>query len=673
MKNEAPVAKRKEHYTNYHKNKVIDPYFWLKEKENPEVLEHLKKENLFFEKRTKKYKKDSIKIFSEIKKRIPKADDDVPIIRGRGEFYSRYVKGKQYIQYCKKVGSKIEVLVDFNKMTKAGSYLLVGEIEVSPDGKYLAYSIDRTGDEVCDLVIISTDSKKVISKLKMTSGDFAWSNINILYYTTLDGHLRPDKVWRHILGEKQENDKSIFHEKDKKFFVRVQASSSKKFLIISSGEMVSSYSAYILIDDKNAKPVIFKKLIDNVEYTLDHGIDGFYILTNEKALNFKILKCGENKTAQGNWKLVVGHSFKVHILGFTLSENFLCIFERSRGLPQAHIVDVKTNKDHFVKFPEKAYNMSFRGTTFNFNENKIRINYSSPICPKTIFDYDLKTRKKVLRKKDKINNFRPDKYQVEYVFVNGHDEIKIPLCIVYKKGFKKNGKAPTILYGYGAYGSTIGYNFSSSLVSLLDRGFAYAYAGIRGGADLGRKWYEEGKFLKKKNTFKDFISCSEYLIKKKYTSSEHLAARGGSAGGLLVGAVANMRPDLYKVICAHVPFVDLINTMFDDSLPLTKLEYKEWGNPHEKKYFDYMKTYSPYDNIYECDYPNVYVTAGLNDQRVTYWEPAKWVQKLRDFNSGNNEVLLKINMGGGHFGKSGRFNSLKEIAEEYGYLVSKLK
>lgn len=672
MKNSAPVAKRKEYYTNYQKEKVLDPYFWLREKENPEVLKHLKNENKFFEKNVKPYKKIATKVFNELKKRIPKADDSVPIKRGDSEYFSRYVQGKQYIQFCKLTGKKIEVLVDFNKLVKKDGYLSTHDISVSPDGKFLAYSVDTTGDEICDIVIMDTSTKRVISHLKKTSGDITWSNIDILFYTTFDGHIRPDKVWRHVLGKKQTKDECIFHEKDQKFFVSAQASGSRKFLIISSGEQVSSYAAYMLLDDKKSKPAIFKKLKNNIEYSIDHGSDGFYIHTNEKALNFKIYKCIENNTTQKNWKLVLAHSDKVHCIHIELTDKFLCVFERSNGLPKARIINIKTNKSYFVKFPDLAYNMSFNTSVFDFKENKIRINYASPISPKSVFDYDLQTKKQVLRKTDKVKNFKPKSYHVEYVFVTGQDKVKIPLCIIYKKGLKKNGLAPTVLYGYGSYGATIGYNFSSSLVSLLDRGFVYAYAGIRGGAELGRKWYEEGKFLKKKNTFKDFISCSEYLIQKKYTSPNHLAARGGSAGGLLVGAVANMRPDLYKVICAHVPFVDVINTMFDDSLPLTQTEYKEWGNPHDKKYYNYMKSYSPYDNVHECAYPCMYITAGLNDQRVTYWEPAKWAQKLRDFNIGDNEILLKVNMGEGHFGKSGRFNSLKEVAEEYSYLIGQL-
>lgn len=672
MKNTPPNATKKEHYTNYHKEKNLDPYFWLKEKENPEVLMHLKEENAFFEKRVKPYKKIAAKVFGELKNRIPKEDASVPVTRGGAEFFSRYVKGKQYIQYCKKTAKKIEILVDFNKMVKANGYLSTGQISVSPDGKYLAYSIDKTGNEICDLFVIDTTSKKIVSHLKKTSGVFVWSNTDILYYTTFDGHIRPDKVWRHFLGDKQIKDQMIFQEKDQKFFVYIQVSGSKKFLLISIGEQVSSYAAYLPIDDRKAKPVIFKKLKNNVEYGIDHGADGFYIITNEKAHNFKVYKCPENKTEQKNWKLVLAHSDKVHIIYFELTEKFLCVFERSNGLPNARILNLKTNKSYLVKFPELAYNMSFNASAFEFSENKIRINYASPISPRSIFDYDLVKKTKILRKIDKIKNFKSEKYHVEYVFVPGHDKTKIPFCIIHKKGLKKNGKAPTVIYGYGSYGSTIGYNFSSPLISLLDRGFVFAYAGIRGGSELGRKWYEDGKFLKKHNTFKDFISCSEYLVKKKYTSPKHLAAMGGSAGGLLVGAVANLRPDLYNVICAHVPFVDVINTMFDDTLPLTQVEYKEWGNPHDKKFYNYMKSYSPYDNVHDCEYPNMYITSGLNDQRVTYWEPAKWAQKLRDFNSGTSEVLLKVNMGEGHFGKSGRFNSLKEVAEEYSYLIGKL-
>ncbi len=672
MKKIAPNAEKKVFYTNYHKEKVLDPYFWLREKENPKVIDHLKKENTYFQSKLKPLKKESAKIFKELKKRIPKRDDSVPVKVGSCEFYSRFVEGKEYIQYCKKVGKKIDVLVDFNKFVKKNGYLTVNRIEVSPSGEFLAYSFDQSGDEVCEIIIMATNTKKIISHIKETSGQFAWSTSDLFYYTSLDGHIRQDKVWVHRLGEKQKKDKCIFQEKNQKFFMSIAASASKKFLIISSGESETSYSAFVPLNDHLGKVRIFKAKKEGVLYDIDHGHDSFYIQTNEKALNFKIYKCPETEIAPKKWKLIVAHKKDVQILHFQLTEKYLCIAQRSQGLPKARIINVQNNKSYVIKFPDIAYNMNFQASVFHYSENKIRINYSSPICPRIIYDFDLDTQKKVERKKDIVHGFIGGDYKIEYVFVTGHDKVKIPLCIFYKKGLKKNSKAPTVLYGYGSYGSTIGYNFSAALVSLLDRGFVFAYAGIRGGTELGRQWYEDGKYLKKKNTFKDFISCAEYLIKNKYTSSDYLAAKGASAGGLLMGAVTNMRPDLFKIICAHVPFVDLINTMFDDSLPLTQTEYKEWGNPHDKKFFRYMKSYSPYDNVHNAHYPNMYITAGLNDQRVTYWEPAKWALKLRDFNLSQNDVILKINMGGGHFGKSGRFNSLKEAADEYSYLLSKL-
>ena len=671
MKNQAPKAQKIEHYTNYHKEKVLDPYFWLREREDPKVIAHLMKENIYFDKKLKPYKKVASTIFKEIKARIPKVDEDVPVIRGESEYFYRYLEGKQYIQYCKKTGHKIEVLVDFNTIVKKGGYLNVSSIAVSFDGKYLAYAFDKTGDEICDLIVIETKTKKIISNLKKTSGFFSWSTTDLLFYTTYDGHIRQDKVWRHKLGQKQTSDECIFHEKDQKFFIGIQSSASKKYLIISSSEKSTSYCAFVSLNETDAKVAIFKKKKEAVLYRIDHCEEGFYIRTNEKAINFKIYKCNEDKRNYKNWKLVVAHNPEVQILYFELTKKFLCLLERSKGLPKARIIDIKTQKSYIVKFPDLAYNMSFVTTPFLGSENKIRITYSSPISPRTVYDYDLKTKKKIVRKVDKVKGFKSSNYKVEYVFVTGHDKVKIPLCIFYKKGFKKNGKAPAVIYGYGSYGMTVGYNFSYGLVSLLDRGFIYAYAGIRGGTEMGRKWYEEGKYLKKKNTFKDFISCTEYLIDKKYTSPQKLAAKGGSAGGLLMGAITNMRPDLYKVICAHVPFVDLVNTMFDNTLPLTLTEYKEWGDPNVKKYYNYMKSYSPYDNIQECTFPNMYITAGLNDQRVTYWEPTKWAQKIRDFNIGPNDVILKINMGGGHFGKSGRFNSLQESADEFSYLVGK--
>lgn len=667
----APRAEKKAHSFTKHNLEINDPYFWLREKENPEVIRILEQENEHFEHKLKGVSKDKNKIFKELKSRILENDDTVPYKRGEFEYFYRFKKGQQYSIFCQIYKKKTRVLVDFNKLVAKDGYLRVGNIDVSADGRYLAYTIDTDGSELFDLVVTDLKTNKEISRIKKTHDQFEWSNIDMLYYMTLDGHLRPDKVWRHILGN-EIPDQCIFEEKDKRFFVNVEVSASKKYLIISAGEQISSYASVMELDNLEDLPTLFKPHKEKVEYAIDHIHDSFYIHTNEKATNFKIMTCSDTKWATKNWKNFVAHNEKVLITSMVLSNSSLVCFERSGGLPKIRVINLSNKKSYYVKFMDEAYSF-FPMPSFEAEDDKIRIAYSSFIRPKTIIDIELKTKKQKIRKQDKIKGFDPKKYKVEFVFATSHDKKKIPMCIVYKKGLKKNGTNPGFIYSYGSYGSSIPHAFRSSLISLFDRGFVYANVGVRGSSDMGREWYETGKFLKKKNTFLDFISATEYLVKKKYISKDKIAAEGASAGGMLMGAITNMRPDLYKVIFAHVPFVDVINTMFDTSLPLTTVEFNEWGNPEEKKFFNYMRSYSPYDNVGENYFPNMYVTAGLNDQRVTYWEPMKWVQKLRDFNLSENDILLKVNMGEGHFGKSGRYSSLMELAEQYAYLIEKMK
>lgn len=665
-----PRAERKISKFKIHGEQLQDPYGWLKEKKNPKVLNILKNENKHFEVKISKYKSTTKQIFQELKKRIPEAEDTVPYKRGDLEFFYRYKKGAQYFQYCCIQNKKAKVLLDLNKLVGKSGYLSTGEIAASRDGKYLAYAIDTKGSELYDLVIVDIKSKKEVSRIKNTSGDFVWSNIHMIYYMTIDGHLRADKAWRHIIGETKK-DQCIFTEKEKNIFSGLQLSSSRKYLIIGSGEKTSSYASFVEVDSKDQKATTFLKRKDKIEYSIDHIHDSFFIKTNEKAVNFNILMCHESTIDKKNWKVIVSHNSKILIEGFTLTASCLVVYERSGGLPKIRVFELFGKKSYYVTFLDSAYIYRPMGS-FEFEDDKLRISYSSLIRPETIIDIDLLTQKQKIRKIKKIKDFDSKKYKLEFVFVDSHDKKKIPMCIVYRKNIKIDGQNPGFVYSYGSYGHSMQPSFDASLISLMDRGFVFASVGIRGGSDMGRSWYEGGKFLNKKNTFSDFISATEHLVKAKYISKDKIAAEGASAGGMLMGAITNMRPDLYKIICAHVPFVDVLNTMFDTSLPLTTTEYNEWGNPNLKKFFKYMKSYSPYDNVTDNFFPHMYVTAGLNDQRVTYWEPAKWVQKLRDHNLGDNDVLLKVNMGEGHFGKSGRYNSIMETAEQYAYMVHKI-
>lgn len=665
-----PRAEKKSYAYMKHGVEIQDPYFWLREKENPEVIRILNEENKHFQNTLKPMSKMVNTLFKELKSRIIEADDSVPYKRGEFQYFYRYKKGFQYYQFCRIHKKKTEVILDLNKMATKDSYLRIGGIEASNDGKYLGYTIDTDGSELFDLVVIDIATKKEVTRVKKVHQNFAWANIHMIYYMTLDGHLRADKVWRHTFGEAK--DQLIFEEKDKRFFTSLTVSSSKKYLIIETGEQISSYASFLPLDSKTEKAQLFKPHKEKIEYAINHIHDQFYIHTNEKAVNFKICKCPENKIAPKNWEVFVAHNENKLISSFDLYNDYMIINERSGGLQKLRIRNLKDKKETYVKFMEDAYVYSYMGS-YEAEDNKIRINYMSLIRPKTIIDIDLKTKKQTVKKEDKIKGFNPKNYKLEFVFSTSHDKKKVPMVIAYKKGLKKDGKNPGFVYAYGSYGSSMHPYFNADTISLLDRGVVYTEVGPRGGSDMGRKWYEDGKFLKKKNTFLDFISSTEYLVKKKYISKDKIAAEGASAGGMLMGAITNMRPDLYKIIFAHVPFVDVINTMFDRSLPLTTVEFNEWGNPEEKKFFKYMKSYSPYDNVKDNVFPNMYVTAGLNDQRVTYWEPMKWVQKLRDHSKSENDILLKCNMGEGHFGKSGRYNNVMETAEQYAYLLEKLK
>lgn len=692
MSTNAPKAKKISFLITNHNETRVDDYFWLRDKKNPEVIKYLESENAYFQKNMQPLIKLKKKLFDESKARI-KQDDSSPLAsRGEYFYYYKFKRGLQYPVYCRKKkltrrpssqvqnlksqtvkAGKEEITLDCNLLAKGKAFFDSSGNQVSENQKLLAYTVDFDGSEKFQIRIKDIQSGQHYENLENSSGSFLWANDNqTLFYVVQDENLRPYRVYKHRLGERPKNDQLIFEEKDPKQFVNLSKSNSSQFIFVESHGKITSEVWFIDANKPDSKLTCFEARKEGIEYQLEHWQDLFLILTNSKAKNFQLMQVPPNKLGRKNWKTLIAENKNILLTSLLPFKDYLAISERSNGLPQIRIYNFETKKQFHIKFKDPAYDVKVSPDNFEFDTEIIRLAYSSPIQPLSILDYNMRTKKSVVAKENKVKGHNPKNYICKRVFVRGHDNIKIPLTIVHKKNVKANGKAPGYLYGYGSYGAIIPDAFFSrrDVYRLIDRGFVFALAHIRGGANMGRQWYEDGKFLKKKNTFKDFISCAEYLGKSKLIDKSRLAIAGGSAGGMLVGACMNMRPDLFKAVVAHVPFVDVLNTMFDKDLPLTQTEYKEWGNPEDKKYYQYIKSYSPYDNIKKAHYPHLFVTCGLNDPRVTYWEPAKWVAKLREHKLDSNLILFKTNMVAGHAGVSGRFDYLLEQAEEFAFLLN---
>lgn len=655
----------------------IDNYYWLNERENPEVTNYLQLENDYTDKvtaHTKKFQKD---LFEEMKSRIKEADESVPY-RFNGYWYiTRYEVGKDYPIYSRKKESleaPEEVLFDCNQMAEGHSYFNLKGISISQDNKLAAFGIDTLGRRTYYIRIKNLETGEILPvKIDNTTGGSTWANDNkTLFYTRKDEQtLRSDKIYRHILGTNVADDKLVYEEKDDTFNAFVYKSKSKKYIIFGSHSTLTSEYSFIPADKPDSKLKVFHARERGLEYGISHYNDSFYILTNaDDASNFKLMKTPEGATERENWTEVIAHREDVLLEDIDIFKDYLVVSERSNGLNQIRIKRWDGGDDYYLPFENESYT-AYTSINIDFDTDILRYGYNSLITPSSIIDFNMLTREKEVKKEQEVlgGKFDKNNYVSERMWATAKDGTKIPMSLVYHKSIKKNGKNPLLIYGYGSYGSTVDPYFSTVRLSLLDRGFIYAIAHVRGGEYLGRKWYEEGKILNKINTFTDFIDCSEYLISQKYTSPKHLYAMGGSAGGLLVGAVINMAPKLYNGAVLSVPFVDVLTTMLDDSIPLTTGEYDEWGNPNEKKFYDYIKSYSPYDNVIRQDYPNILVTTGLHDSQVQYWEPAKWVAKLRELKTDNNILLLHTNMDAGHGGASGRFEALKEVAEDYAFIL----
>ena len=673
----APKAKVIPKSLEKHKDIRIDNYFWMNERENPEVIDYLNQENTYYNSmtaHTKDFQKD---LFEEMKGRIKEDDQSVPYLYNGYYYITRFEIGQDYPIYSRKKGSlsaNEEILFNCNDLAKGHSFFQLGGLSVSPDNKFATFGVDIVGRRIYTIQIKNLETGEILSdKIENVTGGSVWANDNkTIFYTRQDKvTLRADKIFRHKLGTNSVDDVLVFDEKDDTFNVSVSKEKSKKYIVIGSGSTLTTEYRILNSDNPDGEFTVFQPRVRGLEYSISHFGDSFYVLTNkDKATNFKLMKTPENATSKENWKDLIPHRKDVLIEDIEIFRNYLVVEERSNGLNHIRIMPWSGAGEYYLPFGSETYN-AYTTTNVDFDTDVLRYSYQSLATPSSVIDFNMTTKEKEIKKEQQVlgGKFDKNNYIEERIWATATDGTKVPISMVYRKELKKDGKNPLLLYAYGSYGITMDTYFSSTRLSILDRGFVFAIAHIRGGEDLGRQWYEDGKLLKKKNTFTDFIDCSKHVIKEKYTSPEHLYAEGGSAGGLLMGAVVNMAPELYNGVIAQVPFVDVITTMLDDSIPLTTGEYDEWGNPNVKKYYDYMLSYSPYDNVTTQKYPNMYVSTGLHDSQVQYWEPAKWVAKLRTKKTGDTVLFLNTNMDAGHGGASGRFEALKELAKEYSFLL----
>jgi len=685
-----PVAQQIPYKTTIHGQNRVDNYHWIRltdeqklakniegwpDDQTMQVVDYINKENEYTQTQLSHTKNLQKKLYNEIVGRIKKDDVSVPFLYNGYWYYTRYKQGGEYPIYCRKKESlqnPEEVMIDVNDWAKGHDYFSLTNLSVSPNNKFLAFSVDTLSRRIYTIKIKDLQTGELLmDEIHGTEDAVAWANDNATFFYTVKNEitLLSEHIDRHILGTPQTDDVRVYTEKDDSFYIGVGRSKSDKYIIIyNSSTLVSDY--YILnANDPLGKFRQFSPRETEHEYTIEHYNDKFYIVTNWKAINFRLMETPENATAKQNWKEVIPHRKDVMVSGIDVFADHLVISERRYGLRQIRVIDQRNGNEHYMDFGEAVYS-AYPSVNLSFNTNVLRYQFSSLITPRSTFDYDMDMKVSTLLKQTEVvGGYDLDDYHSERLYAEATDGKKVPISIVYKKGYKKNGQGNLLLYAYGSYGSTNDPSFSSTRLSILDRGFAYAIAHIRGSQTYGRPWYEDGKMFNKMNTFTDFVDCSKYLIQNNYTGPGHLFAMGGSAGGLLMGAVVNLAPELYRGVIAAVPFVDVINTMLDASIPLTSNEWDEWGDPRKKDEYDYMMTYSPYDNVYNADYPNMLVTAGYFDSQVQYWEPVKWVAKLRDYKVGENILYLHTNMDAGHGGKSGRFRRYKESALKYAFIL----
>ena len=673
-----PKAEKINTILTAHGDDRIDEYYWLRERGNPKVIDYLNAENTYRDEYMKDYKSLEKNLFEEIKSRIKEDDSSVPYFYNEYHYYTRYEKGKQYPIYCRKKGSleaKEEIIIDANVMSKGHEYFRIGGIDISTDNKFMAYGVDTISRRLYTIHFMNLETRETYERtIPNTSGSVTWANDNetIFYDKKNTKTLRNEKVMKHKFNSKIK-DEEIFFESDEEFDTYSYKTKSEKYIIITSSSTLSDEYRYVSADNPDENFIIFQERIEGLEYSISHFKNNWYIRTNkDEATNFKLMICDENDTSSKKWKDYIPHRDNILFEDIEIFEDFLVITERENGLRKIEIRSWGKTENHFISFNDETYSLG-SSTNSEINTNKFRYNYSSLTNPNSIVEYDMVTKeKKILKESEVLGDFNKENYTSKRIWAPARDGKKVPISLVYRKDKFKEGQNPLLLYAYGSYGITNNARFSSVRLSLLDRGFVYAIAHIRGSQYLGREWYDDGKMFNKKNTFWDFIDSGKYLIESKFVNKDKLFAMGGSAGGLLMGAVSNMAPELFKGIIAAVPFVDVITTMLDEDIPLTTSEYDEWGNPNNKDSYDYMLSYSPYDQVENKDYPAIFITTGYHDSQVQYFEPAKWIARLRDKRTNNEPLLMYCNMDAGHGGASGRFEAYKETAMEYAFLLSLL-
>ncbi|UBM59890.1 S9 family peptidase [Marinilongibacter aquaticus] len=677
-----PTAFKKEHFRTIHGDTVSDPYYWMydyfgKGPDSQNVVDYLNAENQYLKAMMAPTDSLQASLFEEMKGRIKEKDESVPYLDNGYYYYTRTEDGQEYYKLCRKKGgldAAEEVILDVDEMAKGKPYFDISDFAVSPDNKMVAFGADEVSRRQYTLYVKNLETGELLQdKIENTEGDPVWANDNrTLFYTAKNPvTLLSEKIYAHKLGNAAQKDKLVYEEADKSNYIGVYRSKNGQWILIHSQATLSSEVRILDANQPDKAFKVFEPRMKETIYSVTPLDDRFLILTNEgDAENFKVMECPLDATGKDNWNTYIPHSKDVLIEGLEEFADFVVVQQRRKGLTEIEVRNLKNGENHSISFDEPTYDASVTQNK-EYKTDGLRFRYTSLITPSSIYDYDLGTKdRKLMKQQEVLGGYDPSQYESERLYATARDGVEVPISIVYKKGFRKNGKSPVLEYAYGSYGYSMDASFSSARLSLLDRGFAYAIAHIRGGQELGRKWYLDGKLMKKENTFYDFIDCGKYLIEKGYTSAEHLYANGGSAGGLLMGAVANMAPEQYNGIIADVPFVDVVNTMLDEDIPLTTNEYDEWGNPNEKEAYFYMKSYSPYENVEAKAYPNILVTTGLHDSQVQYFEPAKWVAKLREMKTDNKLLLLKTNMDFGHGGASGRFDYLHDVALRWAFFCA---
>ena len=653
----------------------VDNYYWLRERDNPEVIRYLNDENALAADAMAHTQEFEKKLFEEIKGRIKQTDLSVPYKREDYFYYTRFEAGKEYPIYCRKLAAldaPEQVMLDGNALAQGHEFFSIGGTAVSSAQDLLSYATDTQGRRIHTTYIKHLATGALLPDvIANVTENLAWGNDNrtLFYGKQEETTLRQYQIWRHIVGTDAATDQLVYQEDDETFSVYIFKTKSKRYLLLVSAQTITYECRYLDADEPLGDFKIFLPRARGHEYQIDHIADRFLIRTNDQAKNFRLMATPVAQPGREYWREIIPHRDDVYLGDFELFKDYMVLEERARGLTQIRVVPWSGSGAHYLEFAEPAYRAHL-GANMEFDTKIVRFDYTSMKTPQSIYDYDVDTReRKLLKQEEVLGGFNADDYVTERLHARAADGTEIPLSLLYRKGLRKDGRNPTLLYGYGSYGVSIDAAFASPRLSLVDRGFVYAIAHIRGGQELGRQWYDDGKLLKKKNTFTDFVACAEFLISERFTNPEKLFAMGRSAGGLLIGVATNLRPDLFKGVVAEVPFVDVVTTMLDASIPLTAGEYDEWGDPNKKEFYDYMLSYSPYDNVARKPYPAMLITGGLHDSQVQYWEPAKWVAKLRELKTDANPVLLKTNMDAGHGGASGRFRRHQETAFSYVFLL----